>query len=161
VSTKECKVPAAVVVTKEHAGCDAGNDDSEEENAFNKDQTNLSQHVKPKRWRRKSRKNKSRGGRSRAKAAAALALLKNSQIERVSVNPDHHSLSIGPASGTGDFSIPVAEGAALTCLTKGTPVSMIGATHASAKDVSFAAAAGDRNHAMSSAWKLPPGQKPQ
>ncbi len=98
--TKEREAPAATTVTKKDAGCNAGSSDSEVENIINEDQTQSSQHIKPRR-RRKPRKNRSRGARARAKAAAALALLENSLIEGVSVIPDRRILSIGHTSEVG------------------------------------------------------------
>jgi hypothetical protein len=160
VSTKEREAPAANTVTKKDAGCNAGSSDSEVENIINEDQTQSSQHIKPRR-RRKPRKNRSRGARARAKAAAALALLENSLIEGVSVIPDRCSLSIGHTSEAGDASILVVECAALGGLMKDTPVATIGASQELATDVGFAVAARDKNQAVLHAWKSPTSHKPQ
>jgi hypothetical protein len=160
VPTTEREAPAATTVTKKDAGCNAGSSDSEVENIINEDQTQSSQHIKPRR-RRKPRKNRSRGARARAKAAAALALLENSLIEGVSVIPDRRILSIGHTSEAGDASISVVECAALDGLTKDTPVSTIGASQELTTDVGFAVAARDKNQAVLHAWKSPSSHKTQ
>jgi hypothetical protein len=160
VPTTAREAPAATTVTKKDAGCNAGSSDSEVENIINEDQTQSSQHIKPRR-RRKPRKNRSRGARARAKAAAALALLENSLIEGVSVIPDRRILSIGHTSEAGDASISVVECAALDGLTKDTSVSTIGASQELTTDVGFAVAARDKNQAVLHAWTSPSSCKPQ